>query len=103
MTGSHEVRGSIPLGSTNSINKLGPPNRWPKSFKTRFDRNADSNPLGLGDIWLGYKSVHRLGSIPQHLRNYVRVGIHCEASVAMNKNLHHDSCGNIFGEQKCRA
>ena len=25
MTGSHEVRGSIPLGSTNDINKLGPP------------------------------------------------------------------------------
>ena len=27
MTGSHEVRGSIPLGSTNSINSLGPPLR----------------------------------------------------------------------------
>ena len=24
MTGSHEVRGSIPLGSTKSINSLGP-------------------------------------------------------------------------------
>src|SRR5687768_347576 len=29
MTGSHEVRGSIPLGSTNSINSLGPLVRWP--------------------------------------------------------------------------
>jgi hypothetical protein len=25
MTGSHEVRGSIPLGSTNTCNKLGHP------------------------------------------------------------------------------
>src|SRR6266545_5561754 len=29
MTGSHEVRGSIPLGSTNSINNLGHPSRMP--------------------------------------------------------------------------
>ena len=29
MTGSHEVRGSIPLGSTNSINSLGPLLMWP--------------------------------------------------------------------------
>ena len=29
MTGSHEVRGSIPLGSTNSINRLGPRSKWP--------------------------------------------------------------------------
>ena len=29
MTGSHEVRGSIPLGSTNSIDALGPPLTWP--------------------------------------------------------------------------
>ena len=29
MTGSHEVRGSIPLGSTNSINDLGHPLRVP--------------------------------------------------------------------------
>ena len=29
MTGSHEVRGSIPLGSTNSMNSLGPPLTWP--------------------------------------------------------------------------
>ena len=29
MTGSHEVRGSIPLGSTNTFNFLGPPGRWP--------------------------------------------------------------------------
>ncbi len=29
MTGSHEVRGSIPLGSTNSINSLGPLLTWP--------------------------------------------------------------------------
>ena len=29
MTGSHEVRGSIPLGSTNSINSLGPRWKWP--------------------------------------------------------------------------
>ena len=29
MTGSHEVRGSIPLGSTNTCNTLGPPIEWP--------------------------------------------------------------------------
>ncbi len=29
MTGSHEVRGSIPLGSTNLINNLGRPSRTP--------------------------------------------------------------------------
>ena len=29
MTGSHEVRGSIPLGSTNNCNKLGHPLRMP--------------------------------------------------------------------------
>jgi hypothetical protein len=29
MTGSHEVRGSIPLGSTNVINNLGRPLRTP--------------------------------------------------------------------------
>ena len=29
MTGSHEVRGSIPLGSTNSFNNLGHPFRMP--------------------------------------------------------------------------
>jgi hypothetical protein len=29
MTGSHEVRGSIPLGSTNIRNKLGHPARVP--------------------------------------------------------------------------
>jgi hypothetical protein len=32
-TGSHEVRGSIPLGSTNIVNNLGPPIGWPKSFR----------------------------------------------------------------------
>src|SRR4026209_2276766 len=32
MTGSHEVRGSIPLGSTNSINKLGHPLWMPFSY-----------------------------------------------------------------------
>ena len=32
MTGSHEVRGSIPLGSTNIYNDLGPPIRCPFSF-----------------------------------------------------------------------
>src|SRR2546421_4038273 len=29
MTGSHEVRGSIPLGSTIIFNNLGPPIEWP--------------------------------------------------------------------------
>ena len=29
MTGSHEVRGSIPLGSTNNFDSLGPPIEWP--------------------------------------------------------------------------
>jgi hypothetical protein len=29
MTGSHEVRGSIPLGSTNNFNNLGHPSRMP--------------------------------------------------------------------------
>ena len=29
MTGSHEVRGSIPLGSTNICNNLGPRVEWP--------------------------------------------------------------------------
>jgi len=29
MTGNHEVRDSIPLGSTNNINKLGHPTRMP--------------------------------------------------------------------------
>ena len=29
MTGSHEVRGSIPLGSTNNRNNLGPLLTWP--------------------------------------------------------------------------
>jgi Phage integrase family len=29
MTGSHEVRGSIPLGSTNNCNNLGRLNWWP--------------------------------------------------------------------------
>jgi hypothetical protein len=29
MTGSHEVRGSIPLGSTNNINNSGHPLRMP--------------------------------------------------------------------------
>ena len=47
MTGSHEVRGSIPLGSTNTCNSLGPPfggpyrfvcqlqnhRSWPKRFR----------------------------------------------------------------------
>ena len=32
MTGSHEVRGSIPLGSTNTFNKLGHPLRMPFVF-----------------------------------------------------------------------
>ncbi len=32
MTGSHEVRGSIPLGSTNNINNSGHPLRMPKLF-----------------------------------------------------------------------
>ena len=44
MTGSHEVRGSIPLGSTNRIKK-GPPIGGPKSFGERLtatDRPEDS-------------------------------------------------------------
>ena len=32
MTGSHEVRGSIPLGSTNIFNNLGHPSGCPLSF-----------------------------------------------------------------------
>jgi hypothetical protein len=32
MTGSHEVRGSIPLGSTNTFKILGPPGGGPKLF-----------------------------------------------------------------------
>ena len=50
MTGSHEVRGSIPLGSTNICNDFGPPLRWPNSFAEGFDSNVDSHPLGIGQI-----------------------------------------------------
>ena len=36
MTGSHEVRGSIPLGSTNLYNDLEPPTWWLSLFAVRL-------------------------------------------------------------------
>ena len=37
MTGSHEVRGSIPLGSTNTLNNLKPPIGGPIGGPKSFD------------------------------------------------------------------
>ena len=49
MTGSHEVRGSIPLGSTNIFNKLGHPQWMPFcfSFTPLCPRRALGNTLRL--------------------------------------------------------
>ncbi len=63
MTGSHEVRGSIPLGSTNNVNSLGPPSGGPKLFCAGRVENAPVSGAHVADPGLrGY--YRRSGSHP---------------------------------------
>jgi hypothetical protein len=70
MTGSHEVRGSIPLGSTNNLNKLGA-----------------ANELPLVVLWaLGYaynrqsKAMKLYNHFSQSFSNFLCCSLNCRAN-----------------------
>ena len=47
MTGSHEVRGSIPLGSTNNINGLESLRVWSHAFLCAYGVPGSKNAASL--------------------------------------------------------
>jgi hypothetical protein len=70
MTGSHEVRGSIPLGSTNKINSLGPPFWWPLSLFGDLTATLAATRKKQ-TLLSSNQRVHSLGSVSQHFGHNV--------------------------------
>jgi hypothetical protein len=76
MNGIHEVRGSIPLGSTNIINDLRPHHSGRCCFKGELTANPAKNLISQGP-----------SSLLRQRRDHVGVRVHCNADMSTSSSL----------------